>query len=266
MTENITIALTSCWRFKSLEKTIKSIEQTIDLSKYEKIMTEDSKNETHIKKIKEVNENWFLKWWKIFYTWWSWQTDLYKCHYYALKKLYENINTDYVFHCEDDQIFKKMNYNYLEESKNILEENRNIWLVLLRDLKKDFWIKKTWIMKSRYYELLTDEEFHYNNKKYVFCTELNSFSLQPWLRRTDEMKKIMFWFEDFVNEDKISNRYNKLWLKTILIENGIYNHIQPLLNSTKNISNLWFFNFIYITLKWTLKYRIWLVIKFIKQK
>ncbi|MGE4443518.1 MAG: hypothetical protein AB7E37_00820 [Candidatus Altimarinota bacterium] len=266
MTENITIALTSCGRFKSLEKTIKSIEQTIDLSKYEKIMTEDSKNETHIKKIKEVNENGFLKGWKIFYTGGSGQTDLYKCHYYALKKLYENINTDYVFHCEDDQIFKKMNYNYLEESKNILEENRNIGLVLLRDLKKDFGIKKTGIMKSRYYELLTDEEFHYNNKKYVFCTELNSFSLQPGLRRTDEMKKIMFGFEDFVNEDKISKRYNKLGLKTILIENGIYNHIQPLLNSTKNISNLGFFNFIYITLKGTLKYRIGLVIKFIKQK
>lgn len=263
---DITIALTSCGRYDSLEKTILSLWKSIDLEKYEKVMTEDSQSITHINKIVEANKNWFLKWWKIIYTKWSNQWSLYKCHHYALKQLYWEVNTKYVFHCEDDQIFKVVENDYIYESKEILEQNKNIWIVLLRDIIKDFWLKKTWLKKSRYYELLTDEEFIYNNKKYLYCTKSNNFSLQPWLRRTEEMKKIMFWFEDYVNEDLICSRYNELWLITIIPIHGLYNHIEPLFNSTKNIKNLWFFNFIYSTLKWTLKYRIWLLIKYIIKK
>jgi ABC-type uncharacterized transport system substrate-binding protein len=55
--KEITVAITSCGRYESLKKTIKSIEETIDLSGYEKILTEDSKDEEHIKKMKEANKN-----------------------------------------------------------------------------------------------------------------------------------------------------------------------------------------------------------------
>jgi hypothetical protein len=166
----------------------------------------------------------FLKGWEVIFTWKNKDKNLYKNHYNALKILYDEINTKYIFHTEDDQIFKKTEYDYILESKNILENNKSIGIVLLRDIIKDFKLKKTWIKKSRYYELLTDEVFIHNGRKYLYCTKLNNFSLQPWLRRTVEMKKVMFWFEDYVNEDLICYRFNKLW---------------------------------------TLKYRIWLVLKYI---
>ncbi|MDR0860244.1 MAG: hypothetical protein LBO09_04680 [Candidatus Peribacteria bacterium] len=64
----ITIAITSCGRIDLLKKTVESIEKTIDLSKYKKIMTEDSKDENHIQKMKEANVNGFLKGREILYT------------------------------------------------------------------------------------------------------------------------------------------------------------------------------------------------------
>lgn len=264
MYKYITIAITSCWRYESLKQTILSIEQTIDLSLYSKIITEDSKDELHISKMKKANKNWFLKWWTILFTWWSNQKDLYKCHYFALKTLYENITTKYVFHCEDDQIFKKTDFDYFKLSYDILENNKKIWIVLLRDLFKDFWIKKTWIMKSRYYELLTDKEIQFYWHNFIYLNNNDIFTLQPWLRRTQEMKDIMFWYEEFVNEKLTWERYIKKWLETVVINPWIFNHINPIFNSTKNIKNLWIWKYIYETLKWVIRYRWLLVIKYIK--
>lgn len=263
MFNNITIAITSCWRYDSLRQTIQSIEQTIDLSLYKKILTEDSKDQSHIELMKNANKNWFLKWWTILFTWGSNQKDLYKCHHFALKTLYENITTKYVFHCEDDQIFKKCDFDYFQLSFNILENYKDIWIVLLRDIIKDFWIKKNWIMKSRYYELLTDNETTFYWHKFIYANPNESFSLQPWLRRLNEMKEIMFWFEDSLDEHIIWKRFNMKWLKTVIITPWIYNHINPIFNSTKNIKNLWLSRYIYDTLKWTITYRWWLLIKFL---
>lgn len=66
------------------------------------------------------------------------QTDVLKCHYYALKTLYENIHTKYVFHCEDDQKFYKTDFDFIELSHKILENNKGIAIVILRDLYKDY--------------------------------------------------------------------------------------------------------------------------------
>ncbi len=264
MKNNITIVLTSCWRYELLEKTIKTIEKTIDLSIYKKIITEDSKNEKHIKKIKESNKNWFLRWWKIIYTWWSNQKNIFKCHYQALKTLYKNINTKYVFHCEDDLIFKKVNFNYIKLSYDILENNNKIAIVLLRDLFKDYWLKKIWIMKSRYYEILTNNELTFYWHTFIELNKNESFTLQPWLRNTNIIKKVMFWFEDYVNEWLVSKRLSNLWYYSIVLKNWIFYNPTPLLNSTRNIQNMWFFPYIILTLKWTLKYRSTLIYKFIK--
>gem|GEM_PF-1630381 len=61
MTSDITIAITSCGRYDLLHKTITSIEQSIDLSQYTKIMTEDSRDSKHIDKIKQANKDGFLE-------------------------------------------------------------------------------------------------------------------------------------------------------------------------------------------------------------
>lgn len=66
--QDITIVLTSCGRFDLLEKTITSIGETIDLSRYRKILTEDSGGGDHIAKIKKAHESGFLQDWEIIFT------------------------------------------------------------------------------------------------------------------------------------------------------------------------------------------------------
>lgn len=59
--DEITFGFTSCGRFNLLKKTIESIEQSIDISKYRKVLTEDSRDEVHIRKMRDANKNGFLK-------------------------------------------------------------------------------------------------------------------------------------------------------------------------------------------------------------
>jgi hypothetical protein len=230
-------------------------------------MTEDSRDEKHIHKIKQANKDGFLKWWEIIYTWWIWP-DLYSKHYFALKTLYSHINTTYVFHCEDDQIFKKTDFNYLELSKKILDSDPTVGLVQLRDLIGDFNLKKTGIMKSRYYELLTDERIEYFGHSFVVMSTIDWcrwFSLQPWLRRLKEMEKIMF--DGSVSTVDEGGWWDKMiarWLHAVVIDPPIFNHINPIFNSTKTIKNQGLRVRLRQTLSWTVKYRSRLVFLYLK--
>lgn len=262
--KDITIAITSCWRFKLLKKMIESIEQNIDLSDYPKIITEDSKDEDHIAKMQKVNDEWFLKWWKIIYTKWSWQADVLKCHYFALKALYENISTKYTFHCEDDQLFYKTDYDFIKLSYDILESKKDIAIVTLRDLYKDYWIKKKWLMKTRYYDILTDKEEVLFWHKFIYWNPNSLFNLQPWLRRTDIVKKAMFWYEETINETLVSQRIYKQWFEWIYIEKWIYWNPDRRINSTRNIRTMWFKKYILDALWNAIRYRFRLFRNYLK--
>ncbi len=262
--DQITFALTSCGRYDLLERTIQSIEQTIDLSKYKKIITEDSRDEKHINQMKEANESGFLKWYTILYTSWSGQDDVLKCHYYALKKLYENIDTKYVFHCEDDQVFYKTNFDFMQLSYDILENNEKIAIVILRDLHKDYWIKKEWIMRSRYYDILTDAEQNFYWHDFIHWNPNAILSLQPGLRNVELMRKAMFWYEETVNEALASKRLSNLWYSGIYIKEGIYYNPNWRFNSTRSMKSIWYIKYIKTTLRNAISYRFWLVEKHIK--
>jgi len=230
-------------------------------------MTEDSRDSKHIDKIKQANKDGFLEWWKIIYTWWIWP-DLYSKHYFALKTLYSHINTTYVFHCEDDQIFKKTDFNYLELSKKILDSDPTVGLVQLRDLIGDFNLKKTGIMKSRYYELLTDEKIEYFGHNFIVMSVVDGcrwFSLQPGLRRLEEMKEIMFdGSVSAVDEGGWGDKMIARWLHAVVIDPPIFNHINPIFNSTKTIKNQGLRVRLRQTLSWTVKYRSRLVFLYLK--
>lgn len=261
----ITIALTSCGRFDLLERTIASIKQTIDLSKYRKILTEDSQDEAHIANMKKAKESGFLQDWEVIFTGWSWKENLYERHYSALERLYKDISTKYVFHCEDDQIFRKTDFDYFAWSYDVLEKYPKIALVLLRDICGDFGLKKTGITASRYYEILTDREENLCGHDVIFFHPDESFSLQPWLRRTDVMKQMMFGYETRVTEKAVSRRLSEWWFESVVIKNGIYRHMNPIFHSTKNIKNLGLWKYIISTLSGTIRYRGGLVIKYIKR-
>lgn len=252
--KDITVAITSCWRYNLLQKTITTIQNSINISWYKKIMTEDSRDKKHISKIKDANQNGFLKWRTIIYTWGSNQSDVLKCHYFALKKLYDSIDTEYVFHCEDDQEFYKVDYDFIQLSKKILDHNTDIAIITLRDLKRDYGISKEGIMKTRYYDILTDEEEDFYGHHFIYGNKNSLFNLQPWLRRTDVMKKAMFWYEQTINETLVSQRIASAWYKWIYIDNGVYFNPDRRRNSTRNIKTMWI-GYITTTIKNAMQYR-----------
>lgn len=261
---DITFAITSCGRFELLKQTIDTISLSIDISPYKKIITEDSKDQKHIDKMKEANINWFLQWRKILYTGWSGQSDVLKSHYFALKTLYDNIDTKYTFHCEDDQVFYKTDYDYMELSYKILEHHKDIVIVTLRDLYKDYGIQKVWIMKSRYYDILTDKEEDFYWHRFIFGNQNSIFNLQPWLRNTNAVKKAMFWFEETINETFVSQRLSSDWFKWIYIKEWIYYNPDRRRNSTRNIKTMWFKKYVLEAISNAIKYRVWLFRKYFK--
>lgn len=263
---DITILITSCWRFNLLKKTIISLWDNIDLSKYNKIMTEDSLDKNHIKKIEKAMINWFLKWWKVIFTNWIKQ-------YWALFEMYKNVSSKYIFHCEDDWYFKKTDCDFFNISIKILENNSNIWIVLLRDFYSDWWLND--INKNendRFDELFLHNSLLESNTEFIFTNNTitwdwwNGFSYNPWMRRTNEMKKIMFWYENYVNEFEVWKRYKELWLNSINMKEWIVVHIWNSYLSTnfKKLFENWLLIWIKKVIKWTFKYRLWLLIKYFK--
>lgn len=231
--QDITIAITSCGRYSLLKKTIRSLGENIDLQNINKIITEDSRNNSHIQKIINAQKNGFLSWWEVVFT-------NGKRQHWALIELYKRIHTKYVFHCEEDWLFRKMDFDFLNVSQFILEKYQNIGMVLLRDLASDGWLKKEWVsMEERYNELFSWETFIYKNLKFAYCRNdedwdfCKGFSYNPWLRRTQEMRNIMFWYEDIVDEQKLGERYAKSWLVSVYIEPWITVHIGDNYLSTK---------------------------------
>ena len=216
---DITIACTSCGRFKLLKRTITSLEKNVDITWCKKIMTEDSKDIRHIEKMKKAQKDGFLKWREIIFTWWSNKKNPYQSHYCALKKLYDKIDTEFTFHLEDDWLFKKKYLNLLDEWIDILNSDKHIWIVCFTDIfHKDiynFLQSKKEIKEKRFLKDL----YEVNYKKYLqykpYSEQSEDFTLNPWLRRTKEMIWIMFNHEDYVNEYNVWIRYKKLWLITI---------------------------------------------------
>ena len=235
---DITIAITSCGRFNLLKKTILSLSQSIDLSLYEKIMTEDSRDETHIAKIKEANEYWFLKWWKILYTGWSWFIDPFHCHKAALTCLYNEITTPFTFHCEDDWYFKKTEFDYIELSKDILLKNTHIGIIMMTDFfslnERNIWLSREKIIEQYFSSSMAHTIFWH---KFLNMKDYDSqsvcYSLNPWLRRTEETKTALTYLQEKVDEYILGKIYKEKVLKTINFFHPICQHSWHIFLSTR---------------------------------
>ena len=58
------------------------------------------------------------------------------------------------------------------------------------------------------------------------------FILNPWLRRTEDSKKVLFWYKWKLDEYKNWELYKNMWFYTISLKNGICYHIGDVWNST----------------------------------
>ena len=125
MYTDVTLVLTSCNRPDLLERTINSIpKKTLDKIP-EKILIDDSVNLDWYSKLNQENETGYLKGWTILCN----QEKLGQSG--SIDRAYSHVNTEYVFHCEDDWYFT--GGDFIDRSLPILEKYDNVLQVTFRE-------------------------------------------------------------------------------------------------------------------------------------
>jgi len=90
---------------------------------------------------------------------------------------YSKVNTDYIFHCEEDWEF--YDSNFIEKSFDILETNDKLFTVWLRAYTD-----------TKNHDIMIDEKFEIKNNDYYYLMDANrkkhwcGFTFNPGLRRT----------------------------------------------------------------------------------
>ena len=204
--KEVTLVITSCGRFDLLKETLDSFFEynTYPIKKI--IITEDSterkKLEKLISKYDNKNQNFKLIVNKI-------RLGQLK----SIDKAYREIDTEYIFHCEDDwRFFKK---GFIEKSMELLEEDEKILVVGLRakeDFVQDFFYDKDYISKTG--------EKYYNVKGEIF-------TYNPALRRKKDMDLFGLHekLENQKYEEVLSNFYKDRGFKSIFLKEPAVEHI-----------------------------------------
>ena len=152
---DVSLVITSCGRFDLLERTLDSFFKYNTYPIKEVIITEDStegkKLEKLVSKYKDQNFKLIVN-----------ETRIGQIK--SIDKAYKEVNTEYVFHCEDDWEFLKE--GFIEKSMKLLKEDPKLLTVGLRskkDFKEDFFKKEDYISKDgeRFYEV-NEEIYTYN--------------------------------------------------------------------------------------------------------
>jgi len=201
MDKKITFALTSCGRPDLLEKTIDSFLEmnTYPIEKY--IINEDSGiegiNDHLVKKYHFLNIEWIINKFRI-------------GQIKSIDNMYSKINTEYIFHCEEDWLFTER--YFIEKSLSILENNPNIIQVWLRDQKdtNGHPIEPY----SENFDLLTLG--HYD--------VWHGFSFNPGIKRMTDYKLIGS-YELIGREPQISVKYNELGFRAAILKKKHVEHI-----------------------------------------
>lgn len=121
MFDNVTLVLTSCNRLDLLEQTITSIPQYILSQIPKKILIDDSGDKLCHSSLLDAS---YLKDWMIILN----PTKIGQPA--SIDRAYAEVETDYVFHCEDDWGFE--DYDFITPSINILEKYDNLVQVTFR--------------------------------------------------------------------------------------------------------------------------------------
>ncbi|BBM37274.1 glycosyltransferase [Pseudoleptotrichia goodfellowii] len=160
--KEVSLVITSCGRFDLLERTLDSFfeKNTYPIKKV--IITEDSTEGNKLKKLvsKYKNQNFDLI---INET----RLGQLKC----IDKAYKKVDTEYVFHCEDDWLFLKE--GFIEKSLEVIEDNPKIAIVGLRPREDCTEIP------------LCDEPYFSKSGVEFFEIRDHVFTYNPGLRRKD---------------------------------------------------------------------------------
>lgn len=213
MIRKITVCITSCNRFDLLQRTLNSFFSTNTYPVESIIISEDS---TKLEMKNKILSTYGDKVQLIFN---PVNLGIYK----SIDNIYNMVNTEYIFHCEDDWEFSG-NINFMNESVDILNENLDIHQIWLRRDIPDDWIDNKCQSTSI-------------GSKFRMVKEplgWNGFSHNPGLRRLSDYK-LMFpnGFSEFIlpNKPAVYTEHNcminskKFGYKAASLENRVCIHI-----------------------------------------
>lgn len=202
--KEVSLVITSCGRFDLLKKTLDSFFENNTYPIKKIIITEDSTEGDKLKKLisEYENQNFCLI-----------INEERMGQLKSIDKAYKEVDTEYIFHCEDDWEFLKK--GFIEKSMELLEENPKILLVGLRDREdycEGFFLDKDYVsLKGDSFYEVKDEVFTYNpglRRKY----DRDLFGLHEKLENTRY-------------EDELSVFYKKKGYRAVFFKEKYVEHI-----------------------------------------
>ncbi|QXO61636.1 glycosyltransferase [Morganella morganii] len=207
---DVTIVITSCDRFDLLKETITSLDINNTYKIKEVIITEDSGNE-NIKQCIPAH--------------WNCRVLINNPKLGQLKSIdlaYSFVTTPYIFHCEDDWMFYRK--GFIEDSLEVLNSNKNILQVWLRDFTGD--ISKCYSFHSISNPKIINDITYF---KLESCNpNWKGFSLNPGLRRKSDYEKEAPFYRNkpaIDTESEISIAYFNMGMFSVILEKSAVYHL-----------------------------------------
>lgn len=201
MDNTVSLVITSCDRFDLLKQTLDSFFKFNTYKLNQIIIIEDSSKEKELQKITKNYPE---------YEFFILSNSDKLGQLKSIDKAYSFVNSNYIFHCEDDWDF--FEYGFIEKSLEILEKDKNILSVWLRDINEYNTIK------------FSDEIYQTNsNEKYKLVYD-DILSFNPGLRRLSEYTLIgnFAQYQNKVFEKSISSFYKENgFLSAILLKPSV---------------------------------------------
>lgn len=199
MNKKITFTLTACGRPDLLEMTLDSFFKinTYPIARYKIVddSTIEGINDGLIEKYKKYNIEWTHNKTKLGQT-------------MSIDNMYDDIDTEYIFHCEDDWEFIKE--GFIEKSLTILEKYSKIVLVNIRQDVNGHPVEK------------------YNEELKVMCYDYygiwNGFTWNPSLRRLSDYLLVKP-YSSLGWETECSLKYKELGFRAAILEDKYIEHI-----------------------------------------
>lgn len=202
--KNVSLVITSCGRFDLLEKTLDSFFEYNTYPIKKVIITEDSTEDKKLEKLvlKYKNQNFKLI-----------VNEKRLGQLRSIDKAYAEVDTEYVFHCEDDWEFLKP--GFIEKSMEVIEDNPMIAIVGLRPREDCSMIP------------LLDEPYYSPSGEKFFEIRDHIFTYNPGLRRKDicDLFGKNVKLEGTLWEDEISKFYKDRGYRMVSFEKRYVEHI-----------------------------------------
>jgi len=229
---DITICLTSCGRFDLLEKTISSLVTYWDGEPPAAFLIHEDSGAIPTELGIELNR--FLKrHWQIEA---KWTLSNYAGQVQAIDTLYHQVETPYIFHCEDDWEFYQS--GFISDSRAVLQLDRTIYTVWLRHPSD-----------RNGHPVLNGTRLTFNNVRFQemavnFRNKWHGMTWNPGLRRLSDYRAAGP-FGDFCKwnnknhlqtEEAFNEHYRKLGFKAATLCRGFIKHI-GYSNSTKKLQS-----------------------------